>query len=192
MINLCQLLVEDTDPIPDLENPRTLLTNSKVCFETLVRLYYLRHGFDAPDMPILQPLVVLSSMSMTELKTLTSSSTTSSMAIDEVRATLFLAAKGMHDQGRNFYLSQAVYQLTQNRMSSEDAELMWKFVDVKREESEAQQLCAKHVQSQFPVNIVKITEDPDTQRLTNMIKQYTDMMLESTSSAEASETESTS
>jgi len=142
-----------------------------------MRLYYLRHGFEAPDMPIMLSLVVLSSMSMAELKNLTASSATSSLAaIDDVRSTLFLAAKGLHDQGRNYYMSQAIYNLAQSQMNSEDAELMWKFVDAKKEGREAQQLRAKHVQSQFPVNIVKITaEGPERQRLSNMIKEYSDM-----------------
>ena len=193
MINLLELLVHHAVSIPGLENPRILLSNCKVCLETLMRLYYLRHGFEASDTPILRSLVTLSLMSIAELKALTSSSTTSSLAaIDDVRATLILAAKGLHDQGRNYYVSQILYRITQKQMSPEDAKLMWKFVGVRTEESEAEQLRANHVKSQFPVNIVKITDDPGTQRLGDMMKKFSEIARESSAVSESSETESDS
>jgi len=40
------------------------------------------------------------------------------------------------------------------------------------------------------VNIVKITEDPENKRLSNLIKQYADVALESTSLAELSDARS--
>lgn len=176
MMNLCQRLVDSADPIPGLENPRALLANSEAYFETLMRLYYLRHGFEAPDMPIMQDLVVFSYMAMTKMKSLTSSSATSSLAvIGDARATLILAAKGLHDQGHNYYMSRVMYDIFQKQMSSEDAELMGRFVDEKKEEREVEQLRTKHMQSQSTVNIVKRTKDSEMQRLSNMVKEYADM-----------------
>lgn len=192
MINLLELLVHHAVSIPGLENPDVLISNSKVCFETLVRLYYLRHGFEASDTPILRFLVALSLMSIAELKALASSSTTSSLAaIDDIRATLILAAKGLHDQGRNHYVSQTIYRITENQMSPDDAKLMWKFVGVRKEGSEAEQLRAT-LKSKLPVNIVKITEDPETQRLGDMIKKFTLIARGATAASESSETESDS
>ena len=193
MIYLLEELLHHAVSIPGLENPHILRSNSKVCFETLMRLYYLRHGFEASDTHILRCLVTLSLMSMAELKALTSSSTTSSLAaIDDVRATLILAAKGLHDQGRGYYVSQILYRTTENQMSAEDAKLMWKFVGVRKEESEAEQLRANHVKSQFPVNIVKITDDPETQWLSDMMKKFSEIARESMTVSESSETESDS
>lgn len=59
-------------------------------------------------------------------------------------------------------------------MSSEDVELMEKFVQVRKEDSEARKLRANHLQSQLPMNVVNITEDVEINRFSNLIKQYAD------------------
>jgi len=195
MINLWELIAADSNQMsesPPPETPHTILDHSKMCFETLMRLYYLRHGFEAADLFSMHYLTVLSFMSVAKLKTLASSATPSLAAVDDARATLILAAKGLRDQGQNYYLSHTMYHLVRSQASSEDAELMLKFVHVRKEESEAWQLRSRHVQSQFPVNIIQITEDPENKRLSNMIKQYADMALESASQMSSSESESES
>jgi len=77
-------------------------------------------------------------------------------------------------------------------MSPEDAELMNKFVHVKKEDSEARQLRTSHSKSQVPVGVVKITEHPEDKLIGKMIQQYAGVTLESTSPAEPSDTESSS
>ena len=94
--------------------------------------------------------------------------------IEDVRATLVLTTKGLHDQGRSYYLSESVYRLVIGQMSSEDAELMGKFVHVREEDSEVRQLRASHLKNQLPVNVMNITEDAEINRLSNLIKQYAD------------------
>jgi hypothetical protein len=184
LLNLWELLVDDADPIPEHPPPDTphgFLSHSKVCFETLIRLYYLRHGFDVADVFFMHYLEVLSFTSMAALKTLTFSATSSLAAIEDARATLILAAKGLRDQGRNYYLSETMYYIVESRMSPEDAELMWKFVHARKEDNLARRLRARHLHSQIPVDVVKITEHPDNKLLSYLMKQYADMSLESTS-----------
>jgi len=192
MLNLWELLVADYDPIrePPLSNsPQAALTHTKMCFETLTRLYYLRHGFETANIFFSHFLLVQSFASVAALNTQTSPSST--LSTDDVRATLFLAAKGLCDQGQNHYLAHTVYYAVESRMNPEDAELMWKFVHLRKEDSKARQLRAKHLQSQIPVDIVKITEHPEDKSLSNLIQQYKDMSLES-SEEESSDIESNS
>ena len=66
-------------------------------------------------------------------------------------------------------------QVTQ--VSSEDAELIWKFVYGEKEDSEARQLRARHSQDQFTANIVKMKKDPENKRMNNLMKQYVDRAL---------------
>jgi len=191
MLNLWELLVAEADPIlePSIHEG---LAHSKMCFETLLRLYYLRHGFEAMDVFIIHCLQVLSFMSVATLKTLPSSSTASFLAAaaDDVRATLILTAKGLCDQGRNYYLSETIYYVVESRLSPEDAELMRKFVHIRKEDSEARHQRARHLQSQILVDVVKITEHPENKSLSNLINQYADMALEPTSPAESSDSKS--
>jgi hypothetical protein len=170
MIQLWELLVADADPIPEspLDTPHPALARSKMCFETLIRLYYLRHGFEAADVYLTHYLSALFAIAQ---EILTCPSSTSS-TVDEARATLILSAKGLHDQGRSYYLSETMFNVVESRMSSEDAELMRKFVHVKKGVGEARQLHASRWQSQLPVNIVESTGDAEIARLSYLIGQY--------------------
>jgi hypothetical protein len=178
LIKLWGLVVTDTDPIPELpppDTPHTVIAQSKMCFETLIRLYYLRHGFETADALLTHYLSALCSKSVDALKNLNLSSATSSLAvIEDVRATFVLTAKGLHDQGRSYYLSESMYRLVMGQMSSKDAELMGKFVHVREEDSEVRQLRASHLKNQLPVNVMNITEDAEINPLSNLIKQYAD------------------
>ena len=190
MTNLLELLVTDADPIlepPPLDTPRAALAHSKMCFETLARLYYLRHGFERTDALIGHLLTALSFMFMGKLKILASSSTSASlMEVNDARATLILAAKGLHDQGQNYYVCRTIYDAIESQVSSEDAELMWKFVHVRKEDRRARQLRARYLQSQYPVHFGKITETPK-KNLSDLFKECADMAPESASQAESSD-----
>ena len=193
MVKLWELLVADLDMIPESpppDTPHAGLAHSKMCFDTLIRLYYLRHGFEGADLTLPTYLVALSSMSAAKLKTLTFSAASSSAAVDDVRSTLILSTKGLHDQRQNYSVCQTLRHLIEQQMSSKDIELMWKFLHESKEASEAQHLRASHLQSQAPVYIVKITEDPKNEHLSNWIKLYADLSLESTSQVESSDTRS--
>lgn len=189
LASLLELLVADADPIldpPPPDTPHAALAHSRMCFETLARLYYLRHGFEATDALAGHLLTALSFMFIGKLKTLASSSTNSSlMEVNDVRATLILAAKSLHDQGQNYYVCRTIYHTIESQVSSEDAELMSKFAHVRKEDSKARQLRASYLQSQFPVGVAKITDSPK-KHLGDLVKEYADMAPESTSQAESS------
>src|SRR2546430_16770231 len=100
MLSLWELLVADTDPILEHSPPNTpqaALTHAKMCFETLLRLYYLHHGFETVNIFFTHFLMVQAFASVATLNAQTISSATPS--IDDVRATLILAAKSLCDQG---------------------------------------------------------------------------------------------
>lgn len=186
MLNLWKL-----DPVlePPLDSPHTGIVHIKMCFETLIRLYYLRHGSEAPNIAFAHYLQILSFMSISTLKTQTFPST-SLAAIDDVRATLILTAKGLSDQGRNYYLSETIFYIIEDQMSSEDTELLRKFVHVRKEDNEARWQRAKHSQSQIPLDVVKITEHPEDKLLGDLALRLVDKSSESTSPAKPSDTES--
>jgi len=191
MLNLWELLVTDADPMLELppNSPQAALAHSKMCFETLMRLYYLRHGSEAANIVFVHYLHILSIMSITTLKILSFHST-SLAAIDDVRATLILAIKCLNDQRQNYYMSEKIYNIIENQLSSKDTELVRKFVHVRKEDSEVRRLHAKHSQSKIPVDNAKITKHPENKLLSNLIQQLVDMSQEPTSPAEPSDTES--
>src|SRR5947207_9258861 len=107
MLNLLGLLVADDDPIlerPQQDTPPAARDHVKMCFETLIRLYYLRHGSETASIIFVHFLAFMSFTYTAILKNPTFSSATPS--VDDAQAALILAAKCLSDQGRNYYVSE--------------------------------------------------------------------------------------
>ena len=98
---------------PDSDNPgrdddltpAQIGTRAAARLETLIRLYYLRHSFDALDVVASIFLIVLGSISVRVLAEQTGSKQ------QHDASTFLLCAKGLHDQGRNFYLAAMMFDM---------------------------------------------------------------------------------
>ncbi|KAK4188607.1 hypothetical protein QBC35DRAFT_495907 [Podospora australis] len=156
-------------PEPALRPPiQPIITEARVYYETLLRLYYLRHGFEGLDAFIMMSLLTISFITMDEIKSarhspspferpaesirssLVSTSDDHDQAaheamdqdqtprqrhedqhrddgdnhLDSLRSTLVLCAKGLYEQGRNYYLAQTMFKLVRNGMENEEIELL--------------------------------------------------------------------
>lgn len=92
----------DTAFSPD--SPIDIISTAKACFETLLRLYHLRHGFDTFDFALLQYLPQLAFSSLRDAEM--ASSETEQEAL---YSTQLLCAKGLWDQGKNMMMCQAIF-----------------------------------------------------------------------------------
>lgn len=63
-------------------------------------------------------------------------------------------------------------------MNPEDVNSLYKWINVRQENDAAGQLRVKHVQAQYPVNLVNMIEHPEKERLGDLIKKYADLALE--------------
>ncbi|SCO92559.1 uncharacterized protein FRV6_16687 [Fusarium oxysporum] len=184
VINLCELLVpsaKESEAGQTSEEILAQLSHSRICFETIMRLYYLRHGFASADTYIAHDLAVLGFMALGKLKD------AGGIQNEDLRSTLLLAAKGLGDQGRNYYLPFTLFHVIHGEMSEEDTALLHQFITSWKEDVISKQVRAKHVQAQYPCDIVKITNYPDSKRLGNLIKQYADLAISEGQSPMASE-----
>jgi hypothetical protein len=152
--------------------PDEILVDAWVRLETIFRLYYLRHGFEFFDPTMVQFQSLLGFMSIKTLASRRSSSLAPDQAIDALRSTLVLAAKGVYEYGRNSYLGETVSRLLRSAMAEEDLRLLKRVVDVSSEDGDRSALMAQHVRAQFPVNIFSIAEDPTARRVSNLISAY--------------------
>lgn len=159
-----------------LADSQGALAHSKVCFETLIRLYYLRHGFDGADVFFTHHLALLAWRSQTCLKYLPTTSPSSHF--EDIRSTLILAVKGLHAQGKNYYFSQTVFWAVHRGMSAADAELMYRYAEIRKEDVIIGQLRAKHVQTEYPCIVLDKSGHPEKQRLGDMIQEYANLSLE--------------
>lgn len=167
--------------------------------ETVARLYYMRHGFEACDSSLAYFLALLASIS---LRALEGGGNGARLAAGRgspeiLRSTLILAMKGLHDQGRNLHVCKVLFRLLRDRMRPAEADILGRFVissvegvgggggdcggEGEGEESEAE--LALHTRSRFPVPIVKMGEDLDAVILENLVEKYQAVSLESSDSS---------
>lgn len=190
MIHVCELLV--APPVVDLNvasqrNPHSLLTYSWACFETLIRIYYLRHGFESTDSYLLHHLTMLAFRSLDSLKSVQVRDGCSPEDVEDLRSTVFLAAKGLRDQGRSYYMPLTLFHLVQEKLNPHDVDAMNRLFTPPQQHDAWIQLQAKHVQAQYPVNVLRITENPEDQRLSELVKEYASMTLQERRGSSTSE-----
>ena len=149
-------------------SPTKLVATSKACLETLLHMFYHRHGFEAYYMFLLQVLVQLGFDALERLRTSKAHQKWSPAALKASRATLVLCAKGMHDQGRNYYLAECVFRILRDKMSSEDVSLLKDWAQIKDGE-ERQRLMTDYVHGEYPIHVVAITQDPTEHRLHRLL-----------------------
>ena len=151
-----------TDQTP---SPNELVDGATKHLDTLIRLYYLRHGFGAMDAFLIQPLTLVAFMCMKAID--------KHLALSELeatRSTLFLTVKGIHDQGRNHYLAEILLRVIRRQMRPEDAVLLKGCIAELRDKRDDRQVQAVH--SLWPVSVLSKSDDVESHTLTNLVEQY--------------------
>lgn len=162
------------------------LAKAEAYFETLLRIYYLRHSFEMADMMMTQFLTVFAMTTAHLLETIGDSNTSThpESAFDNgisnrplardaniVRFALVLAEKGLQDQGRNYYFPQTAVHVVLKRIGPEDVNLVRRYVDMQEEDDRSRQNRALHMNSQYPVdNMFKDRGTKDY--MDELMKQY--------------------
>ncbi|KAK2598562.1 hypothetical protein N8I77_011965 [Diaporthe amygdali] len=159
--------------------------------ETVARLYYMRHGFEACDSFLAYFLALLASISLRALEGSGDGARLSpGRGRPEVlRSTLILAMKGLRDQGRHLHVCKVLFRLLRDRLRLADADILGRFVvapgDKEEEEEEKEVDLALHTRSRFPVPIVKMGEDLNASILENLLEKYQTVSLESSDSSDS-------
>lgn len=166
--------------------------------ETVARLYYMRHGFEACDSSLAYFLALLASIS---LRALEGGGDGARLAAgrgwpEVLRSTLILAMKGLHDQGRHLHVCKVLFRLLRDRMQPAEADILGRFVissgegsstgssggDDRGEGEGSEADLALHTRSRFPVPVVKMGEDLNAAILENLVEKYQAVSLESSDS----------
>jgi hypothetical protein len=144
--------------------------------ESLLRIYYLRHGFESYDSMLLFHLVHLANVTLTRLAQIERHPERRETAREEtetLRSTLILCLKGLHDQSKNFYLSGVVFDVMKNRLSPENQNLVGQFVTLRvpnvvdRAVDRSQRIISDYV-----IPVVNLNEYPGPGRLSNMVQRF--------------------
>ena len=149
-----------------------------MCYETVLRLYYLRHGFQEADSYLTHPLTVLAFIAVNRLKLAASSVTTHDWSsLEDDRATLLLATKGLGDQSQNYNLPSTLLYVIRQMMSPRDLDLLDAITGLHQKNAEFSPARARYVKAQYPCDISQLTDLPEERRLGNLIKEYADLAI---------------
>lgn len=160
------------------EAVQQIVNDSSKYLQTLVRLYYLRHGFDAMDLFIAVPLMLIGFKCIDAINGQTSESN-----LEDLRSTLVLVAKGLYSQRRNHYLAEALYRVVRGRMRPQEVSLLKDTVNLDDDDNEkaaGRQAMAQNVRSHWPVSNVRKDEDVEKYVLNNLVDNYAHLNIEDT------------
>ncbi|KAM3472652.1 hypothetical protein MY8738_008766 [Beauveria namnaoensis] len=99
-------------------------------------------------------------------------------ALEELRATVMLIAKGLHDQRRNHYLAEALWRVLRGRMQRGERVLLRRALSLNVGEQEEPQQLAQTVRSHWPVSVVKRKEDLESKMLGYLVESYAHLNVE--------------
>lgn len=188
VLNLHNLIVTRSTSTAELNTSRNILNHAKCNFELLMRLYYLRHGYGCSDTYITHTLVTLAFAALNQQAS--EPSTLPQQALDDLRSTVFLAAQGLAEQGKHYHISRTLFELITHQMNGGDVSTLLSLLGTQGIEVGSKLSSAKHMQAEYPINIVDMAEHPEQRRLGNMIEEYSrqarDAQLPQASSSEGS------
>ncbi|KAF4993698.1 hypothetical protein FDECE_13338 [Fusarium decemcellulare] len=146
------------------QEPLQIAAHARTSLETLLRLYYLRHGFECLDTYLVALLVEVCTGVIDDMK-----SPHSHEELITLRSTVILLAKGIYEQGQSFFLGKLVFQLVRSKMSPTDLSVLERFVKMEpTREDETKAL--RQVQMDWPVEITSMEDDPESKSLGNLVK----------------------
>lgn len=160
--------------VADQMSPHQVVSDATKNLQTLVRLYYLRHGFDSMDTYIVIPLIDIGYKCIDMMNEKNIPETT----LEAVRSTLFLVATGLFSQRRNHYLAEALFRVVRGRMQPRELSLLKTTIKLEDDEPEGRLAMMQTVRSHWPVSVVKKTEDLDSHILKNLVDSYAHLNVE--------------
>ncbi|CAA9956667.1 Zn-C6 fungal-type DNA-binding domain protein [Pyrenophora teres f. maculata] len=153
-----------------------IASEARISVETLLRIYYMRHGFEVHNTFSVWIQVFVGNLAIEALRHARKNSSGDSTMIDVHRSTLVLCAVGLHSQGLSYQLGKLAFRALQVCMTPEDLQLVRTYC-TPGEEAE-QSLLLQHTQSLWPVPIININENPETALLNGLLKEYQDLDLD--------------
>lgn len=140
--------------------------------ETLLRIYYLRHGFECADAFLTQPLSLMAFENLQKLRT-----DPHGPRGEAARSSLILAAKGLWDQGQNFWVARTTLCVLRRHLEQKDfreAELplLDREINIRLESGTREHQQIREVRSRWPPTLASMTDDPEEHRLSTLVKQH--------------------
>lgn len=145
----------------------TVVAHAKACFEALIRIYYLRHGFESYDPTLFQFLPLLAYSNLKGMHV----AERGSQQHEQMKSTLALCGKGLWDQGRCCYVSEVVLRLLMESAGAEDARLIGKFTDIEEANDHLGDI-VQEIRSDWPIGAYCFPKDGECLTLRRFFKWW--------------------
>jgi hypothetical protein len=157
-------------PTDDVPSPHQIVADATRFLQTLIRVYYLRHGYEAMDLFLVIPLMLSASECVDALDA--ADEQTPPEELELLRSTLILVAMGLFTQRKNHYLANALFHVIRGRMRPADVALFRSVGNIDANVLDGEPDMAVAVRSHWPVSVVK-KEEKDKLILKNLVESYT-------------------
>lgn len=174
------LILAIFEPFLDVEtnqkpSPYQVVTDTRIRFQTLVRLYYLRHGYEAMDVFLVAPLMLHAYECIDALAAIDEQ--TPIHKLEALRSTLILVTKGLYTQRQNHYLAEALFRVVRGCMQASGVALFRGILNMDERMVDEKLHMVQAVRSHWPVSIVR-KGNVDSYFLTNLVESYAELNME--------------
>lgn len=190
LVQIYELLVVGNGAGPPSSHSRSHLqeaiSESRGYFETLLRIYYLRHSFDHGNMMLTQFLSMLAFLALGKLQAFANPDTKNTVVFSfdigdkdpkATRATLLIAQKGLKDQGRSFYLPQMRFRNIVDHMPAEELLTISGHLTIPADDPGTIQQRKTSLERQCPIDVRRVAEGSRRTQTENWISQYARLTL---------------
>lgn len=143
------------------------LEHSQTYFESLLRLYFLRHSFSICDQYL---IVFLSTLAFSALHELGRENLIPRQGA--LISTALLCAKGLYDQAQTCYVAEIVYHLVRDKMTLRVCALLAGYIRSQDDFDSRRGMACAVTKSEWPIPLVNVGNDPELARLENLVKNY--------------------
>ncbi|KAJ4304568.1 hypothetical protein N0V90_000094 [Kalmusia sp. IMI 367209] len=180
LIKLFEKVALSTELPPDYSlsaTPGEICSVAHVYFETLLRLYYIRHGYEILDPWIINFLVTLGSRAQASLNT-PPSAAPSRITVEFHRSTFVLAVKGLEEQSKNVFVAKLTVLALKKGIKEEDMYWLQTYTNLKPLSNEEQMLIDENTRCSKVVPIVGTDGIERTRRLGDVVTRVEELSMD--------------
>jgi hypothetical protein len=156
-----------------------VIAQATIQLESILRIYYLRHSFEAYDLTLTVFLIHLANLTFVAVEQLEQGSVNASADTSEsLLSTLLLCFKGLYDQSKNAYVASLIFDVMKKRSSTNIRHAITRYVTPEEpdtpeleptDESNAENL--PPILSDFVFPGASLSQDPKKWKLAHMANE---------------------
>jgi len=157
------------------DTAQAIITQSTIHLESILRIYYLRHSFEAYDTMLVIFLAHLANTILSSIEKLEQDpNSVPSETSESLLSTLILCFKGLHDQSKNAYIAGLMLAVMKERLSADVCNAVGRHISNDEPDGEPEsleELSTEQLQpmiSELVLPGTNLNDEPKVWRLANL------------------------